>query len=529
MRRQVFPTLPAPLVNRMAWIILGLLFLVAASARADSGPTPKYVFFFIGDGLAMPQRAAAEYVLAARQGSDKPGIVKLAMNTLPAQGLTSTYSLNSIITDSGAAGTALACGVKTYNGAIGVDGRKNPVKNVAEMARDKGLKVGIVSSVSLDHATPASFYAHQASRNNYYEIALSVAQSGFDYFGGGGFKDPTGKKSHKEGDKPNALEVIKAAGYVLPDSRQAILDLIPGTKAVAVNPVLDSSKAMPYALDKDAKGLSLAEYTAKGIELLDNSKGFFLMVEGGKIDWACHANDATSAVDDTLALDAAVTEALRFAAKHPQETLIVVTGDHECGGLTLGFAGTRYGNYYDYLKNQQVSFDAFTDTLEAYKKSHTPETAKFEDVIPLIKDSFGLIVPTDADLQAMQNPPKPSEDTTSPADPHGMYLKDFELAEVKDAFKRSLGYTGKHGASGSEVDYRAYGGYEPLTVTLTHILDQKAGIGWTSYAHTGVPVVTSATGPGSAAFVGYYDNTDLAKKLMAALGAPAPATSVAVK
>ncbi len=524
MRHHVALPVSAAWINRVAWTVLAVLFLTAASARADAGPNPKYVFFFIGDGMALPQRGAAEQYLAARDGKAEPGHFRLAMNRMPAQGLTATSSLNSIITDSGAAGTALACGVKTYNGAIGVDGTGKPVPSMAEKARDKGMKVGIVSSVSLDHATPASFYSHQPSRNNYYEISLDVAKSGFDYFGGGGFKDPAGKKSKREGEKQDALDVIKAAGYALADTRQAILGLAPASgKVLAVNPELDRNKALPYDLDKDGKGVSLAEFTAKGIELLDNPKGFFFMVEGGKIDWACHANDAMTSIQDTLAFDAAVAEAVKFAEKHPQETLIVVTGDHECGGLTLGFAGTRYGNYYDYLKNQKGSFEKFTAALAEYKKTHDAGSAKFEDVAPLIRENFGLIVPTPADLEAMKAAPKPNEDVTSPADPHGMYLKDFELATVKDAFARSM--QNEKERSADEMDYRAFGGYEPLAVALTHILDNKAGLGWTSYSHTGVPVVTSASGPGAQAFAGYYDNTDLAKRLMAALGATAVASN----
>ena len=495
---------------------------MAATARADTGPAPKYIFLFIGDGLAMAQRSAAEYVLAAREGRTGPGIVKLAMDTLPVQGVTTTYSLNSIITDSAAAGTALACGVKTKNGVLGLDGNNQPVATMAEKARDKGLRVGIVSSVSLNHATPASFYAHETTRGNYYEIALELARSGFTYFGGGGLIDPEGKRAQNKDDKQNALEAIKAAGYVVADTRQAVQDLKPGTKAVAINPDLTWGRSMPYALDRDQQGLTLAEYTAKGIELLDNPKGFFFMIEGGKIDWACHANDAATAVDDTLALDAAVTEALHFAAKHPDETLIVVTGDHECGGMTLGFAGTRYGNYYEYLKNQTASFERFTDAIDAYKKTHGAENASFDDVIPLIQESFGLIVPTTDDLEAMKNAPKSDKDITSPANPHGMFLKDFELEAVKAAFDRSLRHTRKHPDHPvSEMDYRAYGDEEPITVTLTHILDQKAGIGWTSFAHTGVPVLTSATGPGAEAFAGYYDNTDLGNRLMTAMGVAA--------
>jgi len=515
MRRHALPQFCAATINRVAWIVLGLLMLAAAQVHADAGKNPKYVFFFIGDGMAMPQRSAAEYFLAAKDGKAEPGIVKLTMNQMPVQGMTTTYSLNSIITDSGAAGTALAAGVKTYNGAISVDGAKKPVPTMAEKARDKGYKVGVVSSVSLDHATPACFYSHQASRNNYYEIALDAAKSGFDYFGGGGFKDPAGKKSKAEGEKANALDVLKTAGYAVADTREAILAAKPGAKLVALNPELDADKALPYALDGDKKGLTLAEYTAKGIELLDNPKGFFFMVEGGKIDWACHANDAGAAIEDTLAFDAAVAEAVKFAEKHPQETLIVVTGDHECGGLTLGFAGTRYGNYYDYLKSQKASFEGFTAALKEYKKTHDAASAKFEDVVPLIKESFGLIVPAEADLEAMKSVAKPNEETTSPANPYGLHLRDFELAAVKDAFVRSM--QGDKEKSGSEMDYRAYGGYEPLAVTLTHILDNKAGIAWTSYSHTGVPVLTSAMGPGAEAFAGYYDNTDLSKKLQTAL------------
>ena len=107
---------------------------------------------------------------------------------------------------------------------------------MAEKARDKGYKVGIVSSVSLDHATPACFYAHQPSRNNYYEISMEAAKSGFDYFGGGGFKDPAGKKSKIEGEKQNALDALKAAGYVVADTAEAIKAAKPGTKLVALNP-----------------------------------------------------------------------------------------------------------------------------------------------------------------------------------------------------------------------------------------------------------------------------------------------------
>ena len=520
--------LPSKPWNRRAtsllWLILALAFAVQAHAKSEpaAAKTAKYVFFFIGDGLAQAQRTSAEYYLAASQGMDKPGLVKLTMNTFPVQGATTTYSLNSIITDSGAAGTALASGVKTYNGAIGVDGAKAPVKTLAEMAKEKGMKVGIVSTVSLDHATPASFYAHQASRNNYYEIALSAADSGFDYFAGGGFKDPDGAKSKKQGDKPGLMSQFAAKGYSVVSTREDILGLKKGKeKVVAINPVLDADKAMPYSLDADpAKELSLAQFTAKGVELLDNPKGFFMMIEGGKVDWACHANDAVGSIMDVLSLDEAVAVAADFARKHPGETLIVVTGDHECGGMSLGFAGTKYGNYYQYLKNQKLSFLAFTNKFKEYKKGVATDTAKLEDVAGLIKDGFGLIIPTQADLEEMKKSPRPNEDVTSPADPYGLYLKDYELGMVQDAFKRSLAGEGEKSKDAGE--YLRYGDYEPLAVTLTRILDSKAGLAWTTYSHTGMPVMTSALGVGARSFEGYYDNTELARRIMDVMNGGTP-------
>ncbi|WP_051272606.1 alkaline phosphatase [Fundidesulfovibrio putealis] len=500
-------------LTMLLWLALALIFAAQATAAAAADKPAKYVFYFIGDGLAQAQRTAAEYYLAAEKGMEKPGLVKLTMSSFPVQGATTTYSLNSIITDSGAAGVALASGVKTYNGAIGVDGEKKSVPTVAEIAKQKGMKVGIVSTVSLDHATPACFYAHQPSRNNYYEISMQAADSGFDYFAGGGFKDPEGKKSKKEGDKPNALESFKSKGYTVLNSRDEILALKPGQKVLAVNPVLDADKAMPYAMDVDpAKEVTLAQFTAKGIELLDNPKGFFMMIEGGKVDWACHANDAVASIKDVLSLDDAVAQAVDFARKHPDETLIVVTGDHECGGMSLGFAGTKYGNYYSYLKNQKLSFLAFSNKLKEYKKNTPADKANLADVAGLIKEGFGLVIPTAADLEEMKKSPKPNEDVTSPADTYGMYLKDYELVMVEDAFKRSL--SGEGEKSKDSAEYLRYGDYEPLTVTLTRILDSKAGLAWTTYSHTGMPVMTSAMGTGAKAFEGYYDNTELAKRLM---------------
>ena len=444
----------------------------------------KYVFLFIGDGMGLPQQAAAEAYMNG----------KLLSSTFPHQGITTTYANDRFITGSAASATAMASGQKTNINYIGVDPGFRAVKTVAEMARDKGMKVGIVSSVSIDHATPAAFYAHVPTRKMYHEIDVALARSGFDFFGGGGLKDPMGLKSKQPlGD---ARIIAKMNGYVLVDNKDDFMKLEKGQKAIAWNRWLQDDAALPYDMDTTDEDITLPEFTAKAIELLDNPDGFFLMVEGGKIDWACHANDATASIQDTLAFDKAVEHAVRFAKYHPDETLIVVSGDHECGGLTLGFAGTKYDTYFDILGNQKMSFTKFDqEVLVPYKKSHAG-TARFADMKDIIESTFGLRFQGDPDDL--------------------MVLKEHEIAQIKDAFNRSMG--GEIERADENTTYMLYGGYEPLTVTLTHILNQKAGVAWTSYSHTGVPVATAATGARSELFSGYYDNTEVAKKIMQAMG-----------
>lgn len=456
---------------------------VEANAEASSDKTAKYVFLFIGDGMGLPQRAAT----AAYTGK------KLTIDTMPAQGVTTTFAKDRFITGSAASATALACGIKTNINYIGVDEDFRAVRTVAEIAKSQGKKVGIVSSVSIDHATPAAFYAHVKTRQMYHEIDHALAESGFDYFAGGGLKDPAGKKS--KSPMGDALKKAKANGYKVVDNKSDFMALTPADgKILARNAWLQDGKALPYVMDMTDADITLPEFTAKGIELLNNDDGFFMMVEGGKIDWACHANDATASILNTISFDNAVKEALDFYEQHPSETLIVVTGDHECGGLTLGFAGTKYGSHFQILGNQKVSFQKFTDEVLASFKA---KGGKFDDMKVLITDQFGLKFVGDA--------------KTDP-----MVLADYQVEEIKVAFDRTM--KGAEKAKGAE--YLLYGDYEPLAVTLTHVLNQKAGLGWTSYKHTGVPVSTSAIGVGSELFNGSYDNTDIAKKIMSVMGVP---------
>ena len=470
-------------------VAVGVFLIAGGQAEAKTalyqGQPAKYIFFFIGDGLGIPQRSAVEWYWADQKG-DSPQSVELCMTEFPAQGMTTTHAANRFITGSAASATALATGYKTNINYIGVDPDFKPLKNIAEMAKEKGMRVGIVSTVSIDHATPAAFYAHVKTRKMYHEIDMALAESGFDFFAGGGLLDPQGKKSKSPlGD---ALEAAKKNGYTIVSNRQDFMALPKDAgKVLFWNKNLPDDQAMPYLIDRKMdEDVNLADITTKGIELLDNPKGFFMMIEGGKIDWACHANDARTAIDDTIDFDNAIKAALAFAEKHPGETLIVVTGDHECGGMTLGFAGTEYDTSFKTLQDQKISFQVFTDE---YIPKFKAENISFEDAMKKVAALFGLKMES---------------------------LDEHDIDALKAAYLRSR--AGEIAERGRE-DYLMYGGsYDPFTVQITHLLNQKAGIAWTSYSHTGVPVATSAQGVGAEIFNGFYDNTDVAWKIMSVMG-----------
>jgi alkaline phosphatase len=229
--------------SRSALALAVMAVLLCCGQVLAAEKQAKYVFFIIGDGTAQPQRTSTEMFLAAREG--KPhGTVKLSMSKLPAQGMMTTHAANSIIPDSADTATAMACGVKTNSGMLGVTPDDKAVKSVAELAKAQGKKVGIISTVSIDHATPGGFYAHQESRDNYHEIAHELVKSGFDFFGGGGFKDPEGKKS--KAPQGNAVEAAQAAGYKVVTGREGFEKITKNDgKVIVVNEWLQDSKAMP--------------------------------------------------------------------------------------------------------------------------------------------------------------------------------------------------------------------------------------------------------------------------------------------
>jgi len=453
--------------------------------------TPKYIFMFIGDGMSSVQVNAAQ-VFNGDNVSGEISTENLLFADFEACGMATTHDSTSFCPDSASTATAMSTGNKTHSGVIGLAVDKTTVvPNISELLKDSGKKIGIVSTVTINHATPAAYYAHVASRNDYYGIAMQMAESGFDYFAGGEISKPTGDNK----DQPDAYGVLEANGYTIARTSEEIAALDASTgKCYAVSPSIQDSGSMPYAIDQTDEDLSLADFVAKGIEVLDNENGFFLMAEGGKIDWSCHANDAMTTIDEVYDFEAAVQVAYDFAMQHPDETLILVTGDHETGGMTIGYASTGYSTAFDIMQNQKMSYVAFDSLIKAEKEAN-PELT-FEDVMPLVTENFGLKLPSgNAEADA--------------ADP--LVLSEYELEKLQSGFAESM--IPSEDRAATEESALLYGSYDPFSVSITHIINNKAGLGWTSYSHTGVPVPVYAFGVGSDSFNGFYDNTDVFTKL----------------
>ena len=474
----------------------------AASSANYNGKTPKYIFMFIGDGMSFPQIQATQYYKGieahgAIDASKKnyPNPEKLSFMNFPISGTVTTYDSTSVCPDSASTATSLSTGNKTLSSVINMDETKTKsYETITEkLKKQLGYKVGIVSSVNIDHATPGAYYAHVPARSDYYNMGLQLVDSNFDYFAGGKFLSDDSKEVKEQG-KTSIGTLAKEKGYTVVNTKADIENLKKGDKAIAVCPddqVEKESGAIKYSLDRKGDELTLADYTKKGIEVLNNDKGFFMMVEGGKIDWAGHANDAASNIHETEAFGDAVQEAINFYNAHPDETLILVTGDHETGGLTIGFAGTNYDTYLQNLSNQKVSYTEFDRNIAKYRENKT----SFDDAMKDVEANFGL-------KRAGSN----GESTKG-----GMVLTASEEAKIKAAYEKSM--IPKADRKLNEDENVMYGTYEPFSVTLTHILNNKSGISFSSYSHTGIPVAMMAKGLGQDLFAGYYDNTNVFDKL----------------
>ena len=458
--------------------VLLVIFLVSTVWAQQA----KYVFYFIGDGMGVNQVNGTEMYLAEQEG--RIGVKPLLFTTFPAGTMATTFSATNSVTDSSAAGTALATGEKNYNGAVSMDDDKNVLSTVAERAKKAGRKVGIATSVSVDHATPAAFYAHQPNRSRYYEIALDLPKAGFDFYAGSGFLKPTTTADKKEA--PNVFPIIEEAGYTiargLDEYKEKAAD---AKKMILIQKEGAEPSCLPYAIDHEEGDLTLPEITESAVSFLSkgNKKGFFLMVEGGKIDWACHSNDPVTVFEEVIDLDNAVRVAYEFYKKHPKETLIVVTADHETGGMGLGIG--KYELHLKSLLNQKQSQDLLSKAITDLRKDKAGK-ASWNEIKDLLTEKMGFW----KELPLTWEQEK-------------MLRDEYEQSFVKNkvVFEESL-----------------YARTEPLAAAARKVMSQIAMVGWTSSSHTAGYVPVFAIGAGADLFTGKMDNTEIPKRIAKAAG-----------
>lgn len=450
----------------MKKVIRFMMFLwVSAVAMA----APKYVFVFIGDGLGASQRQMAEYYAQEDRGKD----YKLMMNRMPVVGINTTHALNNLVTDSAAAGTALATGVKTDNGMIAMLPDGTELKSSLEFAREAGKATGVVTTTRITHATPASFVSKNVHRDNENEIAEDYVVSGVDFIAGGGYRnfispETTGSKR----DREDLVAELKENGYItfIGEKSAAELKNYNVHRDEKIFAALTPSH-LQYEVDRvnlSPEQPSLADLTAKGIEVLEakSDEGFFMVVEAGRIDHASHANDVAAAVWDTLAFDDSIRVAMDFYVKNQEETLIIVAGDHETGGLGMG-VGYKKAVDPTVIDNIRVSIE---DTLQKKYQGNRDEFFTF------ISETFGL-----SDLSSEER------------------IRIVRAMDTEDK---------------GEINNISYGNYKPTAIAVAHVINERAGVGFTTFDHTGSQIPFSAIGRGSERFGGFKDNAEIGKKII---------------
>ena len=461
--------------------LLSVLVLVF-TCMIGVAKAPKYVFYFIGDGMGLNQVMATQYYLRSCEG--ELGITPLCFAQFPYTGIATSYSGSSDVTDSAAGGTALATGHKTYNGAIGLDNSGATVTSIAEQAHRYGAKVGVATSVTINHATPASFYAHQKSRNDYYEIGAQLPASGFDFFAGGDLAELT---NPDDPSAPHLHDLAREAGYAIVRGYDAYEALDGEGKVMLIQKEDMVENTLPYAIDSREGDLTLTQITTAAIDHLydkKHKKGFFLMVEGGKIDYACHANDAAAALCEVVDFDNAIRVAYEFYKQHPDETLIVITADHETGGLTLG--NGSYALNFGALQAQKVSQAGFSRIVNRMRHENK-DNVTWEQMQEALKANFGFW------------------DTIT--------LSERDEKALRDEYVRSF-----QGDKNVKMAESLYYRDEPISALAVRILNRIAMVSWPVGSHTAAYVPIFAVGNGAERFCGQMDNTDIPKRMAEVAG-----------
>lgn len=436
-----------------------------AFAMGTFAQEARYIFYFICDGVGMGHVMGAEAYNRTR-GADKP----IAMMRFPVASQCTTRSASSPVTDSAAAGTALATGHKTRNSMLGLGPDSTVIASVAYQLKDRGYGVGIITTEHIDDATPAAFYAHVVNRHKHYEIGCDAARCGFDFIGG------LNLRGAKDTDLYN----------VFADNDVKIFNGLKMMPDTVTGKVVVLEDACHYALDSVTGGVRLLPLTQACMKSLENNghDKWFIMIEGGNIDHAAHANDAGAVFKEIINLnDEAISMAYDFYLKHPDETLIVVTADHETGGLALGNNDLGYNTRFELYDHQRISKEKFTRYCHGLiKKEPSSGGYSWDDMCEYLKSKLGF----------WEFVPVSDEDTSKL---HEMFEKSILHKEGVD--KKTL-----------------YADFDQFTEMVYHVLDKATGVGWTSNCHTAGMVPVYAIGVGAEKFSGMNDNTDIPTLIM---------------
>lgn len=462
-------------------LLVALTLLVALVSNAGEA---KYIFYYIGDGMGLgPVMATETYNRMTRQGQQQ-----LLMTSLPVASWVQTWSASSPVTDSAAAGTALSTASKTKNGMLGMNADTVSVTSIAKILHDDGYGIGIVTNVAADDATPGAFYAHQPKRSMFYEIGRDAADSGYDFIAGAGLR---GTK-HKDGTDNGLYDYIEQSGVKILRGQQ-------GAKAVYTNEFkrimlinpdgVSDPNEMGYAIDRnplDTVGLTLQIATEACMShLLRNSPdAFFMMVEGGQIDHALHGNDGATAIRELLEFDQTLRLAYEFYLEHPDETLIVVTADHDTGALSVGCKATGYAAYTDNVDAQHISKGQLSDLFDAMLRSRRIYT--WDDMRDILREKMGFW--------------------------DQVKIKPEQEQALRDEFDRT--FIDRAGTDEAGL-YKTVGS---LATLVFKVYSDATGFGFTTFNHSGNPVPVFAVGVGSEAFNHVLNNTDLPNLILKAAG-----------
>ena len=450
-------------------LFLAVITFLVISASAFGAKQPKYVFYLIGDGMGVNEVFGTQiYNKATGLGPEQ-----LNFTQFPVLTLVTTHSATSLVTDSAAGGTALSTGVKTYNDAMGVDINKAPISNIAEWAKAAGFGTGVATSVGVNHATPAAFYAHAASRNEYEKIAMQLIESKMDFAAGAGFLNEVRKTGH---DSAYLEEQAKAAGISILRGSE-LKNAASHKERVICFSANPKENELQYAIDRRPGDTTLSDFVQAGIDNLYAKyakKGFFFMIEGGKIDYAGHNNDGAADFQEVNDFAAAIDLVLAFYNQHPDETLIVITADHETGGLMLG-AG-QYAMDPERLAAQKKSEVVLNDMFKAFVGNDRRNIPSWDAMKGWLKVNLGLWDTVRVDAKTERALWESYEKSVAPGGSQIVTLYSASTQVVSDA-----------------IEY----------------LNKAAAYSWAHGAHSGSPVGLYVKGAGANSFLECHDNTQI--------------------